>query len=286
MASTRFTKALAGICIFSLLVAQGCASIPENTRVAVSEEVRNSLTNVGIVSVGPGPEPEALGIIGPVGEIAIGAGKGFLIGGIWGLGLGLLAGIATGGFGGAIVALGIFALGVVGGTTTGAIIAASSTLPIGTAEELETALIDVLSNRDLRVDLNKHILAVPAADSDTKLFDLGMVEETTSLGAEDYQRFAATGVNIALEIGIVQVALFQDEDEETEFALLINTYANLTAVAEQENLWSNEQIVYISPPAAISEWTAPGSDHLRTEIDNGVETLAREISAQVFGTPQ
>ena len=69
-------KFLAALGLTLLVVSlQGCASTPENTRAMLSEEVRGSFRQVGIVTKGPEPAPEVLGTLGPVGDVAIGAGK-------------------------------------------------------------------------------------------------------------------------------------------------------------------------------------------------------------------
>lgn len=119
-------------------------------------------------------------------------------------------------------------------------------------QQTENALISALANYDLRVELKEHILDVPVAHSDSKVLDLGTVDATTSSVATDYQRFSASGVNTALEIGIAQIALFKDESDEGSFALLINMCAQLSDVAEQKSLWSNDQIIYVSRPGDIS----------------------------------
>ena len=101
--------------------------------------------------------------------------------------------------------------------------------------------------------------------------------------APDYEQFAARGVDAVLEIGITQLAITRGEDSDTSFALLINAYAGLIGVEDNEVLWGNPQIVYLSPEAELSLWTAPNSDYLRTEIDSGLERLAEETHNQIFG---
>ena len=50
-----------------------------------------------------------------------------------------------------------------------------------------------------------------------------------------------------LRIGITQIALVRDERTDAAFALMINTYARLIGLSDQETLWSNEQIAYFLP---------------------------------------
>jgi hypothetical protein len=281
-------KFLAALGLTLLVVSlQGCASTPENTRAMLSEEVRGSFRQVGIVTKGPEPAPEVLGTLGPVGDVAIGAGKGLLIGTGAGILGGLLLGSLACGPAAGFCAAGALVLGtgvgLVGGTVTGGVIAATSTVPFGAASELETALTDALADRDLRSALRIGVLTTSTGATGAKLVDLGTAEETASFRAEDYESLAARGVDTTLEIKILQIALFQDEDEDSEFALLINIYTTLTAAGGRENVWSDDQVVYVSEPAEISLWTSPTSGHIQTEIQTGIETIAQEIGAQLFG---
>ncbi len=287
MARFRFAKAFAGICIFSLLFAQGCATAP-NISAPLSEELRGSLGTVGVISVGPPPAPEALGPIGWREEGQESAGRGAIIGGAAGAGAGVGLGLAVAvAFPVLFPAVALLALigGVGGGAigaVTGAVIGSATALPTDTAADLETALMEALADYDVRAELTERVLARSTASSETEVIDLGLADTSATDATPDYEPFAARGVDTVLEIGIAQIALTRGDDDGTVFALLINVYARLIGVSDNEVLWSNPQIALISPAVDLSVWTAPGSDHLRTEIDNGLDRLAQRIHNQVF----
>lgn len=277
--------------VFGLLIfaasAHGCAARPENTRVMLSEEVQSTLDNVGVIAVGTTPEPEALGPVATVGDTVIGGGAGLLIGTAAGLGVGLIvaASMACGPLGLACAAAALTAttVGAVAGTTTGVIIASDTSLPSEIQTQLSTALADALLSYDLPSEIKNHVVAASAPNSEARIVDLGRVDALPSPDLPEYQDIMPSDVDTVLELGLTQIALVQIEEQETDFSLLINMHGALTALAGQETIWSNDQMVYVSTPANMAEWTAPKGAYLRTEINQGLRALSREISIQIFG---
>lgn len=284
MPCTTVPRAFSGICVLTFLLAQGCGTTPE-APVAIDEEIRGSLGTVGILSIGPAPMVEALGPIGAVEErrqgarrgIAYGAGGGALAG----LGLGLLCGPFV------VICSPSFALagalgGGIAGGITGAYINSGTALPDATEQDLVGALDGAIASRDVRTLLTGQIYEFSNTDSDFSPVNLGQADPGSSETGIDYETFASRGIDTLLEIGVAQVAMVRDDDRETEFFLLINVYLQLTRLSDQEVVWVDNQVVYLSESSPVLRWSSVGSDLARTELDNGLELLATEISSIVF----
>lgn len=268
-----------------LLVAQGCATTPPPA--PLTQEIRASLGTVGVTSIGPELAGDVSGPVGTGKEAGRGAVKGGAIGGLSGAGIGALAGLTTGPC--APVAVPFFAgIGALGGLAvgagTGAIVRAVNAIPTETAESLEAALNGAVSSRDLPADLRQRVLARASA-APAQPVDLGGTHGDPA-GPREYTMFAANGVHSVLEVTITEIVFAGEGGRNPSFALSIRAQARLIRVADNQVMWSNDQIEFRSPEADVSAWTAQESGHLAAELGSGLELLGQRISNEVFSDVQ
>ena len=98
--------------------------------------------------------------------------------------------------------------------------------------------------------------------------------------------FAANGVRSVLEVTITEFVFAGEGGRNPSFALSIRAQARLIRVADNQVMWSNDQIEFRSPEADVSAWTAPESGHLAAELGSGLELLGQRISNEVFSDVQ
>ena len=58
----------------------------------------------------------------------------------------------------------------------------------------------------------------------------------------------------------------------------MNARARLIRIPGNQVLWSDEHLSSKSPAAEFSLWTAKDSDLMKSQIETGLETLARQIT--------
>jgi hypothetical protein len=241
------------------------------------------LGTVGVISVDPQLMADVAGPVGGGREAGRGALKGGAIGGLGGAGIGALAGALTGPC--APVFIPVFAgIGAVGGGVvgagTGAIVRGVNAIPTETAESLEAALNSAISVRDLPADLRGRILTRgPMLPSQS--VDLGSANGDPA-APFDYTGFAATGVHSVLEVTVTEVIFDGEGGRNPSFALAMKARIRLIRVADNQVLWSNDQIAFRSIEADVATWTSEESGRLAAELGSGVEMLARQIGDEIF----
>ena len=265
-----------------ILTAEGCATTPKPA-LAPTQEVRDSLGRIGVVSVGP-----ALGgtLVGPVGvgsEAGKGAVRGGAIGGLSGAGIGAVAGLTTGPC--APIAVPVFAGagalgGIVIGGGTGAVVNGVAAIPSDAAAKIQGVLAMEVGNRDIQGDLRRRFQnRVAGGSKDVR--ELGMGRAGEPLPAPNYTVFAAQGVDTILEIGVKEIALAGEGGSDPSLVLAIKARARLIRVPGNQVLWNDETLAFNSQSRDFSKWTAdPG--FLGGEIESGLDTIARQIGDKVL----
>ena len=269
-------------CSIILLVAQGCATTPPPPQ-PLTQDVRAALGTVGVISVGPQLAGDVSGPVGTGKEAGRGAAKGGAIGGLSGAGIGALAGLTTGPC--APVAVPILAgIGALGGLAvgagTGAIVRAVNAIPTETADSLEAALSGAMASRDLPADLRRGVLG-RVSMSPRQPVDLG-ASNADPAASPDYTRFAANDVHSVLEITFTEVIFAGEGGRNPSFALSMKAQTRLIRIADNQVIWSREDILFRSPEADVTTWTTSESGHLAAELGNGLQMLAQQISDEVF----
>ena len=276
---SKFVATVTAAASFVLLVAQGCATTPPPPQL-LTQDVRASLGTIGVISFGPQLMADVSGPVGGGREAGRGALKGGAIGGLGGAGIGAIAGAFTGPC--APVFVPFFAgIGAVGGGAlgagTGAIVRGVNAIPTATAESLEAALNSAIAGRDLPADLRERLLT-RGPMMPRQSIDLGNIDGDPA-GAPVYGMFAANGVHSVLEVTITEVIF---DGEGASFALAMKARTRLIRLADNQVLWSNDQIMFRSTHADVATWTSAESGHLATELGTGVEMLARQIGDEIF----
>jgi len=241
---------------------------------------------VGVVSAGAPLGAEVSGPIGFGNEVREGALEGALTGAGIGAVSGAVMGLACGPgfwFCSPILAAWEGLFGGAIGAAVGGIIKGTSAIPTETATELEAALFEEISDHDLQADLRRRVLARAASTSVRNVRDLGIDYAMFSAGGSDDAVDPSAAPDTVLEIGITEIALTGEGGSDPSFALSITVEARLIRVSDNRLLWHDTRILFESAPADVSAWTARDSGHLESEISSGLETLAQQISEQIFG---
>ena len=277
--SQLFATVTAG-CSLILLLALGCATSPPPP---LKQDVRASLGTIGVISIGPELMADVSGPIGTGKEAGRGAVKGGAIGGLGGAGVGALAGLATGPCAPVLVPVfaGIGAAGgLVIGAGTGAIVRGVRAVPTETAESLGTALRDGLALRDLPKDLRQRVLN-RASMTPRQTVDLGALDPDPS-APHDYTAFAENGVQSVLEITVTEIVFDGQGGRDPTFALQMKAEVRLIRVADNEVLWTRDEIISRGADVHVSSWTDPELGYLATQIDEVLERASGQIAEAVF----
>ena len=280
----RLSKLVATVtagCSLVLLLAQGCATSPP---APLGQDVRASLGTMGVISsVAPELMADISGPIGTGREAGRGALKGGAIGGLSGAGVGALAGLSTGPCAPVLVPVlaGIGAAGgLVIGAGTGAIVRGVRAVPTETAESLEAVLHDGLASRDLAADLRQRVLN-RASMTPRQAVDLGALNRDPST-PHDYRAFAQNGVQSVLEITVTEIVFDGEGGRNPTFALQMKAQVRLIRVADNQVLWTNDDIRFRGEDVDVSGWTNPDRDYLTAEFEVILERLAQQIADAVF----
>ena len=286
----RVLAVLAAACLSTLLlsVVQGCRRLAPPP---LGHETRASLGSVGVYSVGPPPDVSISGSVGVGRQRLKGAAKGGGVGFVSGLGVGALTGAGIGLACGplAVLCSPVLALwggviggagGLVTGSAIGAVHRGANATPTDVAESARAAIFAAITGRDLRADMRRRVLDV--GNKAGNWIDLGGDDAVDSASTVDYGRFTERGAHAVLEIGIVQLALTGEGGSNPDLVLTIQARARLIAIPDNRVLWSDEQLSFGSSEAQLSVWTAEDSRLLKSELDRGLEILARRIGSEVF----
>jgi hypothetical protein len=246
--------------------------------------VRASFGNMGIISVGPMLGPTVLGPVSANSETGRGALKGAEIGGLSGVGAGVLGSFACGPFFpacaivfGTIAGVG----GLVVGAGTGAVVA-NINADAKTLERIESSLSEAIADHDLQAELRSRVLQRSHAMGIRGVSDLGASQFSEAPAMPDYSQYLSQDVQTILEIGISQIALTGDSSRNPTLVLSVNVRARLIRMSDNKVLWTNEQMSTKSQAADYSVWIQNDSGLLDSEIERGIDTLAREIGVAVF----
>ena len=267
-------------CSLILLLAQACATSPP---APLGQDVRASLGTIGVISVGPELTADVSGPIGTGREAGRGALKGGALGGLTGAGAGALAGLSTGPCAPVLVPVlaGIGAAGgLVIGAGTGAIVRGVRAVPTETAESLEAVLRDGLASRDLPADLRQRVLN-RASMTPRQAVDLGALNRDPS-APHDYTAFAANGVQSVLEITVTEIVFDGEGGRDPTFALQMKVQVRLIRIADNEVLWTRDEIISRGANVYVSSWTNPEFGYLATQIDEVLERASGQIADAVF----
>jgi len=283
-----FAKSFSGFCIFSLIFVQGCASTPDLPPPSPPPDagLRASLGTVGVISAGAPLGAEVSGPIGFGGEAREGAMEGAIaVGGLGAVG-GALYGLACGPafwLCSPILAAGFGLAGGATGAAAGGLIKGANAIPTDTATELQAVLFQEISDSDLRADLREHILTQAVGTSGRNVVNLGTGYAMFGASVSDDAIGSSAAPDTVLEIAITEIALTGEGGSDPSFSLSISAGARLIRVSDNQLLWSDARIPYVSAPADVPVWTATDSDHLESEINSGLAALAQQIYGLVFG---
>ena len=281
---SRGTTALAFGCLAALLMsAPGCVTTPKTTPLP-SAELRASLGQVGVMSVGPALEGTVSGAVGVGQEIGKGALRGGALGGLGGAGTGALLGLGCGPC--APVCVPAFAsLGAVGGlvlgSSTGAIYHGVTAIPESTAMQIEASFSKIIADSDIQSDLR---MRVTRASGAVVVLDLGMGNAANIAAApDDDSLFQPRNVDTVLEVAVVRIVLAGQGGRDPSLVLAIKARARLIHVRDNRVLWSDDQFEFKSASAEFSDWTAKDYALLKLQFANGLDAIAHDIAGKVFG---
>jgi hypothetical protein len=284
MGGRHFLKAFSAVTAVCVLVA--CGSTPKPPP-PLAQDVRSSLTTVGVITSGP---PIGGKVDAPVGvgkQAVVGFIEGGGIGAAGGAGAGALAGLFCGPAAPLCVPVGaIFGAGagLIGGSAYGSIAGGVNAIPESTAGEIQTALLGAISDRDLQADLRERVLR---RTGNAMGVDLG-VGAIEPVALPDYSSFNSRGVGTVLEMSLTQVAFAGKGGRNPTLTLVMTARARLIRIGDKRVLWDVKEMRFESSPAAFSLWAGRDSDLLKAEIDNGLDSLARQMGEALFiapGTP-
>ena len=259
-----------------------CASSPKPLP-RLSENLRSSLGTVGVVTTGPAVTADLDAPVGVVNQAALGAVEGGGVGFASGAGAGALIGLTCGP--GAVLCVPIGAvvggaLGLTVGLPVGGLVKGSTAIPDSAATEIRASISRAIGDRDLQDDLRQRVLQ--NARLSTTGVDLG-ARPMSSMTSPDNVSLTNAEITTVLEISLINVAFTSsDGGKNPPLALVLTAQARLVGMDGDRVLWNADQVKYASSSAAFSLWAENNSTLLRTEIDNGLDSLAQQISAAIF----
>jgi hypothetical protein len=154
-------------------------------------------------------------------------------------------------------------------------------IPESTAMTIEAGLTGVVAGGDLQSNLRERVVRVGGAGA---IADLGMGRADDPAPQPDYALFVAHGVDTVLEVGIAQIVLGGEGGRDPALVLAMSARSRLIHIPDNRVLWSDDQVTYKSSSKDFSVWSANDYVLLKSELENGLDTLARDIAGKVFGT--
>lgn len=240
----------------------------------VTEELRNQLGVVGVVSVDFAPDDEfSTALRGRV----TGFTTGFATGG--------LSGLAYAAMGSAPFPPGFIIVGPIFGVTgavSGGIAGWITAVPEDTAREIESQIIEILSTAPPQESLRRHVIEAAREEGLQHIFELVVQGPTSAEEYVDYRRLTEVGIDTVLEIGVVAVGLKGEGGGDPELALFLQARARLIRAASNTELYSDETIPYLIGRWKFTEWGADGARLMRESLERGYRELAYKIIDQIF----
>jgi hypothetical protein len=258
----RHVSLVTGFLVTMLTAIVGCSSTPKPPP-PLDAGIRATLGKIGVVST----SPLSATVSGAIG-VGNGAAKGAGIGTLEGAGAGAVAGLGCGPFLPVCVPL-FAAAGAGGGFLIGAAFNGFDAIPTSAAENIRAHLAEAIGDEDLQAELRRRVVygSSSASDLGTSMGDVSM---------------AMRGVDTVLEINITQIALIGSGGRNPDLALAMNANARLVRVADNQVIWSNNQIAFNSGLAEFTSWEMDDAKLLKAAIPVGLNSLARQIEEQIF----
>lgn len=275
IAGTRLARPIITLLSITLLTGQwGCALAPKDSSPPhfppslLSEEVREDLGAIGVVSVDVVPEAH---LEAPTSGKGSGAGKGAATGFFSMIAAGLQSGDGYG------AALGIALAPVValGGAVYGAVAAESA----ATVEESEAALQNALANLRIQEALRDRVLQVAKQQTRHHFVLLASAfDEEVS-----YSSLAGEGIDTIIELSapMLAIGLFSGKGINPPLPLFLGACTRLVRVADGAELYSSGW-VYRSRTRKFVEWAANNAQPFRDELDRAVLSLAETVVDEMF----
>lgn len=250
-----------------------CAPLPE-----VTEEQRNQLGVVGVVSVNFRPEDQfSTPMRGRVTGVATGAAAGALE-----AASALGAGDCTGAGPFCGLVLLVEAAVIVGGAVYGGIVGGLHAVPEDKAREIESRIIEVLSTAQPQESLLRQVIEAAREEGIQPIFEPAVQGPAMAEENLDYRRLMDAGVDTVLEIGVVTVGLAGAGGGDPELVLFLQARARLIRAESNTELYSHKTITYQSGRRKFTEWGADGARLMRENLERGYRVLAERIIDQVF----
>src|SRR5260370_8969654 len=90
------------------------------------------------------------------------------------------------------------------------------------------------------------------------------------------------GVDAVLEVNITQIALVGSGGRNPDLALAMNANARLIRVADNQVIWSNNQITFDSGLAEFIYWEMDDAKVLKAAIPVGLNSRAPHIDEKIL----
>jgi hypothetical protein len=158
---------------------------------------------------------------------------------------------------------------------------AANTIPEAVVQDMESLLRQVLGQHELQVELRRLVQARAIARSAGPL-EIELRESFDRTLTADYTSLTEKGLRTVLEVGVSTVGLVGRGGTDPELTLLLDAGVRLINVSDNRVLWAQDHTVYTSAPHRLSTWSANGGKLVRSALNAGLTTLARQIDDRVF----
>lgn len=256
----------------ALVYLANCA--PREPPPEVTEELRNQLGVVGVVSVNFAPDDEfSTALRGRVTGVATGLTQGAVLGTAYGA-------AASAPFPPFFVIFGpIFG---VTGAVSGGIAGWITAVPEDTAREIESQIVGAITTTQPQESLRRQVIEAARRENIQSILELAVQGPAMAEEHLDYRRLPEAGIDTVLEIGVVAVGLEGEGGGDPELALFLQARARLIRAASNTELHADETISFRTFPRKFTEWGADGARLLREHLERGYRELAERIIDQVF----
>jgi hypothetical protein len=270
-------RALPGLLIALGLVA-GCAGQPRYVQPLPTAEQRAQFGAMGVVAAATENRSEPREMVRGTGRAM---GRGAARGALGGAALGAYAGLATGPFA-IIVSPALAIAGAVGGAAVGTVAGAAQSESSATVEANARAIRAALTEAEPDVRLRMAVVREGAGMRPGRLVAL---ERPT--GNARYQALADQGVQSVLWLNVTHFG-FHNEARRRRLSAVDPSARFMIGVAGTVRTVQDGRIIYTrrwgyrGESRRFSEWGENGGARTREAIETGIQTIARQIAADMF----
>ncbi len=161
------------------------------------------------------------------------------------------------------------------GAVVGAIGGAIEAVPEGVAQEIETQIVEALSNPRMQTLLRDRVLEVLRNETRYSAAILDAAGPKSQTDTSDYQHLSDQDIDVVLEIGVLMVGLTGIGGADPDLSMFMNARARLISTFDNAELYEHT-VSFLGMSRKFTEWGAEEGRAIEVQLDRAYQHLAEQ----------